>query len=188
MPRPRSIRPAVTALVAAAFAVPVPAAAHERASSGAAVAPETPAVGSLTCATGERRSCPRGEFLAIRGEGLRTVDAVVFVGGRGSSDNRTAPPRKRSPHRVLLQVPRDAQSGRLRVVSRAARAATTSRRLEVIGNDSPSQLVATDGVSPSAARIGSGPRRTASAAAEATRARTSSPVAARRSWPLSVEK
>jgi murein DD-endopeptidase MepM/ murein hydrolase activator NlpD len=148
MPRPRSIRPAVTALVAAASAVPVPAAAHERASSGAAVAPETPAVGSLTCATGERRSCPRGEFLAIRGEGLRTVDAVVFVGGRGSSDNRTAPPRKRSPHRVLLQVPRDAQSGRLRVVSRAARAATTSRRLEVIGNDSPSQLVATDGVFP----------------------------------------
>jgi murein DD-endopeptidase MepM/ murein hydrolase activator NlpD len=143
----RYLRRALPPVLVAAFALPVPAAAHKPAYGGAAVAPAPPDVSSLRCATGDRRSCPRGEFLAIRGEGLRSVDSVVFVGGRGPGDNREAPARRRSPHRVLVQVPADAESGRLRIVSHAAGAASTDRRLEVIA-DAPASEGAQDGVFP----------------------------------------
>lgn len=131
----RSNRRAVVPVLAAAIVLPAPAAAHQPAAGGAAMAPARPAVSSLKCETGDRRSCPRGAFLSIRGEGLRAVDAVVFVGGAGSADNGKALPRRRSPHRVLVRVPADAQTGRLRVVSRVAGSDTTSRRLEVIGEE-----------------------------------------------------
>jgi murein DD-endopeptidase MepM/ murein hydrolase activator NlpD len=144
----RSIRRAAPPVLAAALALPAQAAAHEPAYGGAAVAPAPPAVNSLRCATGDRRSCPRGAFLAIRGEGLRSVDSVVFVGGSGRSDDRRASPRRRSPHRVLVQVPADAQSGRLRVVSGAAGTATTSRRFDVIGDEPTPPPVAEGAVFP----------------------------------------
>lgn len=148
MLRSRAIRRALPPLFVVAFAMPVPAAAHEPKHGGAAVAPDRPELSSLRCATGERRSCPRGELLAIRGEGLRTVDSVVFVGGRGVHDNRTAPPRRRSPHRVLVEVPADARTGRLRVVSRTAGTASTRRRMQVIADAPTSDAVAQDGVFP----------------------------------------
>ena len=143
----RPDRRAVVPLAAAALVLPAPAAAHQSA-GGAAVAPDPPAVSSLTCATGDRRGCPRGEFLSIRGEGLRTVNAVVFVGGPGSTDNSKALPRRRSPHRVLVQVPAEAHTGRLRVVSRTAGNATTGRQLEVIGDEPAAAPTAEAGVFP----------------------------------------
>ena len=144
----RSNRRTAVPLVAAALALPAPAAAHQPAAGGAAVAPDPPAVGSVKCATGDRRTCPRGEFLSIRGEGLRPVTAVVFIGGPGSADNSKALPRRRSPHRVLVRVPARAQTGRLRVVSRAAGDDTTRRRLEVIGEETAAAPVAGVGVFP----------------------------------------
>ena len=144
----RPNRRVVLPLTATALLLPAPAAAHQSAAGGAAVAPDPPAVSSLKCATGDRRSCPRGEFLSIRGEGLRSVNAVVFVGGPGSADNSKALPRRRSPHRVLVQVPADAQTGRLRVVSRAAGNGSTGRRLEVIGEQPAPAPVAQAGVFP----------------------------------------
>jgi murein DD-endopeptidase MepM/ murein hydrolase activator NlpD len=131
MPPRRSALRALPPLLALSFALPAPAPAHETA-GGAAVAPARPEVSLLKCATGDRRTCPAGEFLAIRGEDLRNVSSVVFLGRAGSTDDRAARPRRRSPHRVLVRVPSDALSGRLRVVSRIAGAATTARRLTVI--------------------------------------------------------
>lgn len=148
MPPSRSVRNAVPLSLAAAFALPMPAEAHQPTYGGAAVAPDPPDVRSLRCATGDRRRCPHGESLAIRGEGLRSVDSVVFVGGRGRSDNRRASPRGRGSHRVTVRVPADARSGRLRVVSRQAGTATTARRLLVVGHEPASQPVARAGVFP----------------------------------------
>ena len=144
----RPYRRAVMPLVAVALVLPTPAVAHQRAAGGAAVAPDPPAVSSLKCATGDRRSCPRGEFLSIRGEGLRTVNAVVFVGAPGSADNSEVVPRRRSSHRVLVQVPDEAQTGRVRVVSRVAGNDTTGRRLEVIGGEPEAAPTAQAGVFP----------------------------------------
>jgi murein DD-endopeptidase MepM/ murein hydrolase activator NlpD len=127
--------------------LPAPAPAHKSA-GGAAVAPNRPEVSSLKCATGDRRACPAGEFLALRGEDLRGVSSVVFLGGGGRSDDRRASPRRRSPHRLLVEVPSDATSGRLRVVSRAAGAATTARRLTVISRPPTTQPTSGAGVFP----------------------------------------
>lgn len=146
LPR-RPNRRAVVPLAAAALVFPPAAAAHKPVAGGAAVAPDPPTVRSLKCATGDRQSCPRGEFLSIRGEGLRTVSAVVFLGGPGSADNSKAPPRRRSPHRVLVQVPDEAQTGRVRVVSGGPGSDTTGRRLEVSG-DEPAAASAEAGVFP----------------------------------------
>jgi murein DD-endopeptidase MepM/ murein hydrolase activator NlpD len=144
----RSNRRAVVPLVAAAFVLPASAAAHQPAAGGAAVVPDPPAVSSLKCATGDRSSCPRGEYLSIRGEGLRTVNAVVFVGGRGAADDSQVRPRRRSPHRVLVEVPADAATGRVRVVSRVAGHDTTGRRLEVVGEEPAAAPTAEAGVFP----------------------------------------
>jgi murein DD-endopeptidase MepM/ murein hydrolase activator NlpD len=148
MPPQRSIWRVVPAVAAAALVLPAPVAAHRPPSGGAAAAPDRPAASLLKCATGDLGSCPRGELLSIRGEGLRSVDSVVFVGGRGATDNRRALPRRRSPHRVLVQVPADASSGRLRLVSRTAGAATTRRPLEVVADQPASSVAAGDGVFP----------------------------------------
>jgi murein DD-endopeptidase MepM/ murein hydrolase activator NlpD len=139
----RSIRGALPPLVVASLALPAPAPAHVPATGGAAAAPARPDVSSLKCATGDRRACPADELLALRGEDLRSVASVVFLGGPGPSDNRTAAPRRRSPHRLLVQVPGDATSGRLRVVSRTAGAATTGRRLQVISAEPTTEQTAT---------------------------------------------
>jgi murein DD-endopeptidase MepM/ murein hydrolase activator NlpD len=143
----RSLRGVLSPLAVASLALPASAPAHQPAAGGAAAAPARPDVSLLKCASGDRRTCPAGELLAIRGEDLRSVDSVVFLGAPGRSDDRKAAPRRRSPHRLLVQVPGDALSGRLRVVSRMAGAATTGRRLEVTAAE-PTTEQSVDGVFP----------------------------------------
>jgi murein DD-endopeptidase MepM/ murein hydrolase activator NlpD len=141
-------RAALTAVVVAAVMTPATAGAHERGANGATAAPARPQVASLKCDTGERVSCPSGEFLALRGEGLDTVDTVVFLGERGRGDDLKAPPRRRSPHRVLVQVPDAAPSGPLRARSRVAGASPPSRPLSVTTADVPAPETQADGVFP----------------------------------------
>lgn len=130
-PTTPSRRALLAAILAASLIVPAAADAHDTSAGGAAAAPPRPQLESLKCGTGERRACPPGEFLALRGEALDTVDWVVFLGRRGAGDNRREQPRRRSPHRVLLQVPHEAGSGPLRVVSRIAGRSTRTTRLRV---------------------------------------------------------
>jgi murein DD-endopeptidase MepM/ murein hydrolase activator NlpD len=42
---------------------------------------------------------------------------VIFRGGRGGADDRTAQPTESSPRRILVQVPADAKTGRVQVRS-----------------------------------------------------------------------
>ena len=137
---PAMIRCRITlpAAVAAALAWTSAADGHTARGGGAAAAPERPRVDALKCDTGDRRSCPRGELLAVRGEGLDTVETVVFLGRRGRRDDRPAQPRRRSPHRVLLQVPDHADTGPVRAVSHVAGASRRSRKLRVFDAGRPS--------------------------------------------------
>ena len=105
-----------------------PAAAH-KASAGGTQFTE-PEVTELKCGTGDRSACPRGHVLRLSGEGLARTRKVVFLGGRGRRDDRTARPTERSPHRVIVSVPRSARSGRIRVVTGGATA--TGPRLKVL--------------------------------------------------------
>jgi murein DD-endopeptidase MepM/ murein hydrolase activator NlpD len=148
MPANRSIWRVAVAIAATAIALPAPVFAHRKASSGAAVAPDRPAASTLKCATGDLGTCPRGELLSIRGENLQSVDSVIFAGGRGAADNRSTPPRRRSPHRVLVQIPADASSGRVRLASRTAGIGMTRRPLQVVAGELDSTAAGDDGVFP----------------------------------------
>ena len=142
---------ALAAVFGALLTVVPPAAGHTVQGSGAVAAPSRPVLDTFRCDTGAHRSCPRGELLAVRGEGLETVEAVVFLGHRGSEDNRTAAARRRSAHRLLVQIPDTAHSGPLRGISRMAGRSHRSRRLRIVKATPPEVLaptVATDGAFP----------------------------------------
>ena len=113
----------------AVLALPAIALGHASPRSGGAAYAE-PEVTALKCGTGQRSSCPRGSVLRLSGENLAATRTVIFLGARGSRDDRRARPKAASPHRVLVTVPRAARSGRLRVV--AAKTAARGPRLRVL--------------------------------------------------------
>jgi murein DD-endopeptidase MepM/ murein hydrolase activator NlpD len=94
---------------------------------GATIA--VPAIKSFKCGTGETTRCPRGQILRLSGEHLDETSTVIFLGKRGSRDDRRARPQAASPHRVIVEVPDRARSGRLRVVSENDITATSPRLL-----------------------------------------------------------
>jgi murein DD-endopeptidase MepM/ murein hydrolase activator NlpD len=131
------------ALAAVALAL-LAAAAPAAAQSGGASFTRT-GVTELKCGTGERTRCPRGAVLRVSGTGLRATRTVIFLGGPGRKDDRRARPTEASPRRVLVKVPSTARSGRVRVVTRHATAAT-GPRLQVLSGGTaakPKQVVPT---------------------------------------------
>lgn len=129
---------ALPALMLAALAVSLssaaPAFAHKTSGVGGASF-EAPDVSAMKCGTGDAASCPRGQVLRLSGEGLARTRKVTFLGARGRRDDRTARPSEKSPHRVIVAVPRTARSGPIRVVT--ATAATTGPRLRVLSASRP---------------------------------------------------
>ncbi len=106
-----------------------PAAAHTSSGAGGSSF-EEPDVSALKCGTETSTSCPRGQVLRLSGEGLAATRTVTFLGGPGTRDDRSARPQQRSPHRVIVAVPRAAQSGPLQVQTPSA--TTTGPRLRVL--------------------------------------------------------
>lgn len=103
-----------------------------------------PAVKSLKCGTGETTRCPRGQILRLSGEHLDETSTVIFLGKRGKRDDRPARPKAASPHRVIVEVPDRAYSGRLRVVSDDEMTAT-SPRLRVLPKPVPPPIASLSG-------------------------------------------
>jgi murein DD-endopeptidase MepM/ murein hydrolase activator NlpD len=131
--RPRAL-PALALAVLTALACAAPAAAHKSTGVGGTGFDE-PELSAIRCGTGDETSCPRGQVLRLSGEGLAQTRRVTFLGGRGAGDDRTTRPTEKSPHRVLVSVPRAARSGPIRVVT--ATAAVTGPRLRVLTGGTP---------------------------------------------------
>ena len=98
--------------------------------SGGAVAPERPRIEALRCAPGTA-VCRRGEFLAVLGSGMQGADTVVFLGGRGTRDDRLARPSATDVAQVTVQIPNGARSGRVKVIDRGVGTARSSAPLKV---------------------------------------------------------
>lgn len=129
--RARTVRRAA-ALVALGLSAAAPAAP---AAVGGAVAGGRPAVTELRCpagTTGDEVACPRGEVLRLSGQYLERTRTVVFLGSPGVRDDRRATPTTASPRRVLVRVPKGAQSGPVRVVSARTGASEPGPRLRVL--------------------------------------------------------
>ena len=114
---------------------------------------EQPDVSELRCDTGTDGSCPRGEKLLVKGDGLAATKAVTFLGGPGARDDRSARPRERSARRVTVSVPRGARSGPVAVQTTTA--TITGPRLRVLAAEpkakspaSPTPAAAGGGVFP----------------------------------------
>ena len=129
----------------AAMATPTPATAHQSKTGGAS-ALERPEVTALRCDTGASAACSRGEPLRVSGEHLDKAREVVFLGRRGSRDDRRARPSAASPHRVLVRVPGAARSGPIQVRARDASSAR-GPRLQIVPTPAPPPAVSSPGQS-----------------------------------------
>jgi murein DD-endopeptidase MepM/ murein hydrolase activator NlpD len=126
------IRRSLSALILAGLVVPSSAAADGTSGgTGGAAMPEDPKVAAAVCEDASAWQCARGARLTLEGESLDGVRQVRFVGGRGTHDDRTVRPQRADEHRLDVQVPRGARSGRIAVVARGGGRTTTARRLVV---------------------------------------------------------
>jgi murein DD-endopeptidase MepM/ murein hydrolase activator NlpD len=103
--------------------------ADDRRTGGAAVEMR-PSIERLTCADGQTGACARGEALQVAGEALSDTRRVVFLGGRGHRDDRTAAPEAREDHQLTVTVPTRARSGPVQIVG-AGGDRSAPRRLRV---------------------------------------------------------
>lgn len=142
---PPSQRYAASAAMLAALLSPAAADAHRKADATA-----RPQIASVRCDPGTpvADGCPEGELLALRGERLAQVARVDFMGAPGRADNRHAHPRSRSAHRILIQVPDRARTGRLRAVSLAGHTSRLGPRLLIPSSAPQAGQEAGDGVFP----------------------------------------
>jgi murein DD-endopeptidase MepM/ murein hydrolase activator NlpD len=120
-----------SACLLALFAICAPTAYAHRPSTGGAAMPDRPQVRELQCGTEATATCPEGELLRLKGENLDTTKRVVFLGARGGADNHRVTPSKRSQHRVVVRIPADAPSGRVRAVSSVAGKSRVGPRVTV---------------------------------------------------------
>ncbi len=122
-------RAALTALVLTGSLV-APAWAGGPSSSGGATAPDRPRIDELRCAS-DTDVCQRGELLSVLGSGMQGTDAVVFLGGRGTRDDRRARPKATGTVALSVRVPNGARTGPIEVVDRGVGAARSSTALKV---------------------------------------------------------
>ena len=117
--------------LAAAGCLSSPATVLAHGTTGGTSTPKRPQIKGLECDTVDEQHCHSGEMLRVDGEFLESTDAVLFLGGRGRADNRSARPSQMSSHRVLVRVPNGAESGPLRVRSRAAGSSRRGPSIEI---------------------------------------------------------
>ncbi len=110
--------------------------ASARAGAGGTFASKPAKITSVACVTGcaSVDAAKAGSLLRIRGEAMKSVEKVVFLGGGGHADNVTARALRARLKSVDVVVPETAPSGRLRTVnddgarSAASRAVITVAR------------------------------------------------------------
>ena len=93
--------------------------------------PGTPSVSSVACSGGKAWNCGAGQRMTIRGEDLRTVRSVTFLGRRGRVDDRALRPRAARQHAIALVVPEAARTGPLLVRARFSGRVKTRRAVRI---------------------------------------------------------
>lgn len=116
----KAATPVRTFALASALVLTLTASASADSATGGGYSSDSesePQVTALACAGDGTPVCARGATLSVRGQSLKTARSVVFLGGRGTRDDRRARPRHRDDEEVTVAVPASAKSGRVRVVA-----------------------------------------------------------------------
>src|SRR5688572_5106984 len=90
--------------------------AADASSTGGMLSASGTRIASVSCRTdcaGARTARP-GSLVRLKGEAMRRVRTVTFLGGRGDRDDVTEPVAQATPHSVVVRVPARARPGRLR--------------------------------------------------------------------------
>jgi murein DD-endopeptidase MepM/ murein hydrolase activator NlpD len=105
-----------TTVIAGGLLAAAPAAALG-ATGGREYAAPPPAIGSVACRVDclNAATARPGSLLRLKGRSMRRVATVTFVGAPGPRDDATVPAAQTTPRSVVVRVPADAVSGRLRV-------------------------------------------------------------------------
>lgn len=91
-------------------------AAHAQTGGGASASPAA-WISSVSCRSDcvDARTAKPGSLLRLKGGAMKSVKSVTFVGRPGSRDDVTVPVALATPRSVVVRVPANAVSGRLRV-------------------------------------------------------------------------
>jgi murein DD-endopeptidase MepM/ murein hydrolase activator NlpD len=154
--------------------------------TGGAVMPEEPIVRTVACSDGRTWACQPRQQLIVRGEDLRRVRSVTFLGRRGRGDDRTQRPRSTGQHAVGLVVPATAQTGPLLVRTRYAGKARTRRAVQIAASSSApptAEAILAGGERPATFRYRAPASASQDTTVEAVRIEDGAVV---RRWPLAV--
>ncbi len=132
----RSPRLLALAVPLVALAAPAATAPPRLADVGGTVAPAAPRIAEVRCDE-DRKACPRGTLVSVRGEGLETVETALFLGRAGAADDHPVTVREASRHRALVRVPAQARSGPVRVLSEQTGVSAPSDRVRVAPPPAP---------------------------------------------------
>lgn len=119
------------------LAVLLPAAPASGAAVGGASIPDPAVTASATCSSGEAWACRRGQDLELAGTGMDGVERVVFLGGKGTRDDRATRPRDATATTLRVRIPRGAKAGRLKLLSPAGGKSVTKKRLRILRTPIP---------------------------------------------------
>lgn len=122
---------AAAALAGLAGSVAAPVALAQSSGAAALSAPQ-PSIASIACSS----ACPaagtveRGGTVTLSGQQLDTASTVVFLGGRGTSDDARVRVSASDPAQLDVRVPAKARSGQV-VITTAAGVATQSKTVSI---------------------------------------------------------
>ena len=93
-----------------------PTAADGSTTGGGAYTSPAASIATVECRMGcvDRRTAKPGSYLRLKGQGMRRVGTVTFLGGPGDADDVAVPVAQATPRSVVVKVPEDARPGRLR--------------------------------------------------------------------------
>lgn len=115
-----SVRLRLCALAVSLAGLALPASAQAATAGGGAAYPGTPEVDVARCETGQNWRCGAGERLTVSGDDVGSVTSVAFIGGPGGRDDAVARARRVTHDSLVVEVPRTARTGRLRLRNAAA--------------------------------------------------------------------
>src|SRR5688572_27299671 len=130
------MRRLTTAIVGGLLAA-APSAAVANSTGGGAYQSPAASIASVQCRMDcvDRRTAKPGSLVRLKGRAMKRVKLVTFVGAPGRRDDVTVPAEQSTPRSVVVRVPVNAVSGRVRVRNADGALSRPSRAPLLVGGE-----------------------------------------------------